>query len=143
VSEIIDWSSTSESGIAPEFCRTILGIAKELSRTGGLLYNAETRQNTTMSRARRRGENDAEKEKAMVPMEGFAALGGHAAAVNRIAHSRSEADERWTIGQPVAVRVVVTEVSTRDRILGWVGDLFLSAGTWLKTRLAVASYQRA
>jgi hypothetical protein len=104
-------------------------------------FSVRTRDNTRVSSARERGENNT-KEKAMVPMEGFASLGGHAVAVSRVARSVTEETERWGTSPQEALRVVVP-VSRRDQILSWAGDLFLATGAWLKSRSVLASYQQA
>ena len=79
----------------------------------------------------------------MGPMEGFTTLGGHAMVVSRVAQKLSEEDDKWTVRSTIGVAVTVVQPTRAERIVGWVGDLFLATGAWLKARSALASYERA
>jgi hypothetical protein len=83
------------------------------------------------------------KEKAMGPMEGFTALGGHAMVVSRAAQKLSEEDDKWTVRSTIGVAVTVVQPTRRERLVGWVGDLFLATGAWLKAQSELPSYERA
>jgi hypothetical protein len=80
-----------------------------------------------------------EKEMTMLPMEGFSGRWGQGLVVSQAARKLAEEDERWTIRPVVEAAVIVIPPTRRERILAWAGDLFLTAGMWLKARSVVAS----
>lgn len=74
--------------------------------------------------------------------EGFSALGGHALTVSRAARRLNEDETRvGRVWREEKDEVASNVPSPHERVVIWIGDRFIAAGAWLKTRSGQGSYQ--